>query len=313
MPGIAPIADVGIKSVLIATDFSKASQKPLRHALTIARHYGAKFYLTHVVSSIGYTIAGPQAAQLAFEAAGRDMRQLERDLVESNNLATLNHEFIVRQGPIWHELQSVIAEKKVDLVVVGTHGRQSAGKLLLGSVAEQIFRSAECLVITVGPGSPHDAPLSDVGTMKVFLFATDFGGASLRALPRAISFANHFGVKLVLLHVAPIAPIPEGFHWSSTTTDVTQLQERARREAVQRLEEMMSHHPTPNVPPELMVKFGVPSKTILRAAEHLRADLIVMGLHRARYISTATHMPWDTSYSVVCGAACPVLTVRSDD
>jgi nucleotide-binding universal stress UspA family protein len=61
MSSIAAIATVGLKSVLVAFDFSEASHKPLRHALAIAHHYGAKFYLAHVVSHIGYTIAGPRS------------------------------------------------------------------------------------------------------------------------------------------------------------------------------------------------------------------------------------------------------------
>jgi nucleotide-binding universal stress UspA family protein len=109
MLGVAPLADTGLKSVLIATDFSKASAKPLRHGLAIARHYGAKFYLTHVLSSLGYTLAGPQALELASEAAAREMQQLEHDLIDNGSLAGLDHEFIVRQGPVWEELQTVIA------------------------------------------------------------------------------------------------------------------------------------------------------------------------------------------------------------
>ena len=311
MPSVAPVMDAGLKSVLIATDFSKASAKPLRHALAIARHYGAKFYLTHVLSSLGYTLAGPQALELASEAAARDMQQLEHDLIENGSLAGLDHEFIVRQGQVWEELQTVIAQKQVDLVVIGTHGRPSLEKLLLGSVAEQIFRHADCLVLTVGPGSLLDSPLKNPRAFRPFLFATDFGPASLHALPRAISFANHFGVKLVLLHVAPIAPLPEGFHWSSTTGDVTQMQEDARWTALKRLEKLIDENAPLRVPPEIVVKFGMPGKMILHTAQTLGADLIVMGLHRSGYIHTASHLPWDTAYHVVCGATCPVLTVRS--
>lgn len=311
MPSVAPVVETGLKSVLIATDFSKASDKPLRHALAIARHYGANFYLTHVLSSLGYTIAGPQALGMASEAAARDMRQLEHDLMENGSLVGLDHEFIVRQGQVWEELQTVIAQKRVELLVIGTHGRRSLGKLLLGSVAEQIFRHANCLVLTVGPGSLLNSPLENARAFRPFLFATDFGPASLHALPHAISFANHFGVELVLLHVAPIAPLPEGFHWSSTTGDVRQMQEDARWTALKRLEKLIEESTPLNVQPEFMVKFGIPGKMILQAAQKLRADLIIMGLHRSGHIDTASHLPWATAYQVVCGATCPVLTVRS--
>jgi len=58
---VAATGDILLKSVLVATDFSEASDKALRHALAIARHYGAKLYLAHVVSSLGFTLVGPDA------------------------------------------------------------------------------------------------------------------------------------------------------------------------------------------------------------------------------------------------------------
>jgi len=124
----------GLKAVLLATDFSEASAKPLRHALAIARHYHAKFYLVHVVSSLGFTIAGAQAKGMVSDAVERDARQLEQSLLASGALAGLKHEFIIREGDIWTELDGVIRQKNVDLVVVGTHGRGTLEKLLLGSV-----------------------------------------------------------------------------------------------------------------------------------------------------------------------------------
>jgi nucleotide-binding universal stress UspA family protein len=196
-----------LKSVLLATDLSETSQKALRHAVAIARHYGAKFYLAHVVSGLVYTLPGPQALELASEAAERDVLQLEHDLVESGSLDGVDHEFLVRKGVVWEELQSIISQERVDLVVLGTHGRHGIEKLLLGSVAEQVFRRANCLVLTVGPNS---YPFEFSRKSPKFLFATDFGEGSLSALPHAVAFANHFGAKLTLLHVVPATSIPEG-------------------------------------------------------------------------------------------------------
>jgi hypothetical protein len=76
----------------------------------------------------------------------------------------------------------------------------------------------------------------------------------MKALPLAISFANHFGAKLVPLHVAPVAPIPEGFHWSKTTMDGRKMQEEVRWPALKRLEEMLSQCEAPVIEPEFMVK-----------------------------------------------------------
>jgi nucleotide-binding universal stress UspA family protein len=115
--------DIALKSVLVAFDFSQASQKPLHHALAIARHYGAKFYLAHVVSGIGYTIAGQEALNLAAERTQRTAHELRHELLESGALAGLDHEFIVREGNVWEQLELLIRQKQVDMVVVGTHGR----------------------------------------------------------------------------------------------------------------------------------------------------------------------------------------------
>ena len=121
----APV-ETSLKSVLVASDFTEASSKPLRHAISIARHYHARFYLAHVVSSVGFTIAGADALELASNAARRDVTELERKLAERGDLAGLSHEFIVRQGDVREELEAIIREKQAELVVIGTHGRHAS-------------------------------------------------------------------------------------------------------------------------------------------------------------------------------------------
>jgi len=300
---------IALKSVLVAYDFSEASHKPLHHALAIARHYGAKFYLAHVVSSIGYTIAGPEALNLATEGTWKDAQRLERELVESGALADLDHEFIVREGDVGEQLELVIRQKQVDLVVIGTHARGGLEKLLLGSVAEQIFRRADCLVVTVGPGSYQESLVEKTEAKRPFLMPTDFGPGSLRALPHAISFANQFGTKLIVLHVLPAAPIPEDFHWS-TTGDLTQMREKAQMVSQSRFEQLMEQSAPRASKPEFMVKFGIPGDQILLTARALQADLIILGVNRSAHIEAASHMPWEMAYKVVCAAHCPVLTIR---
>ncbi len=310
MSPVEATGDIHLNSVLIATDFSEASAKALRHALAIARHCRAKFYLAHVVSSLGFTLVGTDAVFAAAEAVRRDARQLEGRLIQGGALAGLPHEVIVVQGDVWGELEAVVRREKVDLVVIGTHARRGLGKLLLGSVAEKIFRQAECLVLTVGPGSLQDSPVGGSRPIRPFLFATDFSRSSLRAFPYAISAANHFGTRLVLLHVVPAVPMPEGLN-RPTADDVMLVRENARTARLERLAETIKPNPKPAVEPEFLVEFGSPSEEILRVAKDLKADAIILGLHQRIHIDTASHMPWATAYEVVCGASCSVLTVRN--
>ena len=68
------------------------------------------------------------------------------------------------KGQVWKNLASIIAESEVDLLVVGTHGRTGLGKLLLGSVAENILRHSPCPVLTVGPKVPGRAKLPELSS-----------------------------------------------------------------------------------------------------------------------------------------------------
>ncbi len=143
--------------------------------------------------------------------------------------------FLVRQGDVWEEVERLISEKHIDLLIIGTHGRRGLGKLVFGSVAEQIFRHADCPVLTVGPGSFEGPIIDATEVVWPFLFATDFGVASLRALPYAVSFANRVATKLILLHVIP--PPAMTLH-RATAHDIQQAEELARQSSLRRLKEL---------------------------------------------------------------------------
>jgi nucleotide-binding universal stress UspA family protein len=75
----------------------------------------------------------------------------------------------------------------------------------------------------------------------------------------------------------------------------------------------LAQNATLEVRPGFVVEFSAVSpvsEKILEEAERLRVDVIIMGLHPSTHIGTASHMPLATAYEVVCGAGCPVLTVR---
>jgi nucleotide-binding universal stress UspA family protein len=312
MSTVAHSTSVPLKSILVATDFSPASEKPLRHGLAIAHRYGTKFFLAHVVSSLGLNMAGPDAIFAAEAAASRDAHNLEEHLRTTGAFGHLEHHVIVRQGEVWKQLEIIIRQEHVDLVVLGTHGRHGFGKLVLGSVAEQIFRNADCPVLTVGPGCYDQPRVDPLRANRKFLFATDFGAASVQALPYGISFANQFDAQLVLFHALSPVLMPEDFRTYSST-DVAQMQEDARCSAHGRLARLVADaqwavHPELVVEPESL---NSPSEDILEMAQKLKVDLIIMGLHRSSHTESASHTPWTTAYEVVCGAGCPVLTVRS--
>ena len=271
--------DSRVKSVLIATDFSPASVKPLYHALAIARHYGAKLYIAHVIWPVGYLMSGPEALELGCEGARKNAQELQRVLIAKGLLEGLDYELMVRQGSVWDELQAIILEDKIDLVVLGTHARRGIEKLLLGSVAEQVFRNANCPVLTVGPHSYQEGRVDLTDEPQTYVFATDFGEASLHAIPFAISLARHAHAKLIVVHVVPAARTPEGSGWYRTS-DLMLMRENARMACLRQLEHLLPNDEQAPLETESVVQFGVPSEKILQVALNRKADLIILGLRR---------------------------------
>ncbi len=290
----------------MATDFSEASEKALRYSLALARFYESNFCLAHVVSSLGLTMAGPDAVAACEEAVLREAAGLERSLVQRGALTGIPHKFIVRQGELWPELREIIRQESADLLVVGTHGRHGIAKLFFGSIAEQIFRQADCPVLTFGPHTDSRPWFGTSSTNRTFLFATDFGPASLHGLPQAIAAANQFGAKLTFLSIIPSPP-----SHTEEALALTDWQADARR-TLQRLAEL-AEDAALDLRPELYTEFesGWPvSERILETADKLRADLIIMGLHDSDYTEIISHMDLATTYDVVCQASSPVLTVN---
>ncbi len=293
------------RSILIATDFSEASEKALRYSLALARFYGSKLCLAHVVSSLGLAMAGPSAIAACEEAVLREATDLEDSLIQTGALTGIQHKFIVRRGELWPELREIIRQESADLLVVGTHGRHNIAKLFFGSIAEQIFRQSDCPVLTFGPHTDGRLWFETSSTHRTFLFATDFGHASLHGLPQAIAAANQFGAKLAFLSIIPAAP-------SSTDEALTDWQEDARMRIQQRLAELADNAGL-DLRPELYAEFepGRPvSEKILETADKLRADLIIMGLHDSAHTGIISHLDLATTYDVLCQAGSPVLTVN---
>lgn len=126
------------------------------------------------------------------------MRQ-EVDARLEAQLRGVPHEALFGVGDVWNVLSQLIGKHDIDLIVVGTHGRTGARKLVMGSIAEKIFRQAFCPVLTVGPNVVRQQ--KSVAEFNQILLATDFGGESVAAAPYAISLAQEHQACLSLLHV----------------------------------------------------------------------------------------------------------------
>lgn len=297
-PRLQPIfpKPVEISNILLATDFSPSSNAALQYARTMAEHYGAKLYLLHVLPPEPHTAVPldmPPELDGAHAAAEENLGRLLR--LES--IREVVREALIERGEIAEVIPAAIKQHDIDLIVLGTHGRRGIRKLLLGSVAEQIFRAASCPVLTVGP--EVTATRLEYGEFPHIVFATDFSPASLHALPYAFSLAKKTQARLTMMHA--IHEISEG---------AMEYLDEVTSACRQRLTELLPDGAGTWFHPEFVVEFGPAADMILKVAEEEQADLVIMGAKRKAHLPAATHVPWPTAYLVAAQAICPVLTVR---
>ena len=296
MSAMAAKARISIKNILFATDFSPAAEAALPYAIGLAQRYGATVHGLHVRFPATYPVVGPEAMPQVMQAAEEQAKIESQQLHQM--LAGIPHEVSVGEGDIWPMISEIAGEQKADLIVIGTHGRTGVTRVLLGSVAEEIFRKATCPVLTVGPHVSRDTERRL--EMKEILYATDFSPESLAALPFAVSLAQEHQARLTLLHVVGEPKVGELVH-----------AEQYAESTVRRLRALVPAEAESWCEPNYKVEHGPEAEKILEVASALGADLIVLGIHGMDGGTGArTHLAESIAHRVVTQARCPVLTVR---
>lgn len=256
---------IQLKNILYATDFSRAADAAFPYAAEFARRFGAKFYAVHVRTPENYLLAAPEVWSTTAAEYEKNENAL-REVLRSD-LPHIATEVLTAEGGVWPVLQSVIDEKKIDLLVLGTHGRTGVGKFFLGSVAEDVVRQARCPVLTVGPHSPSEPPRE--GRFREILYATDFSAEALAAAPYALSLAQDHRAHLTLLHVVQKAGVPDLIRPDEVEAD-----------AVQQMHDLVPEAAGLWCEPRYAVREGEPAEAIVEVACKRKSDLIVLGVRK---------------------------------
>ena len=282
------------ENILFATDFSAAAAHAVPFVKNIARHFQSDLVALHVKPPVVNPMTQPTTWQADIVAARVFDKKHRDELLDT--FAGINTEVMIEEGEIQSCLQSAIEKHDTDLVIIATRGRTGVAKVLLGSVAEEIFRTLPCPVLTVGP---HSDPAK--ANIREILLATDFGSESQSAAAYAVSLAQEYQARLTLLHVVPERKPGELVSWF----DVQESSKQLLRKLVPAEAEAWCR-------PEYLVERGDPAERILDLANLRAVDLIVLGAQPEKGIpGAATHLPIATAHKVVAHANCPVLTVRN--
>lgn len=140
-----------LRRILHATDFSRASGRAFAHAVALARRNDARLLVLHVVTPPSpFADAEPASSWLELEARATAWarRQLARLVSRATKAGARSRGLLVRGTPA-DVIVGQARRERVDVIVIGTHGRSGLGRLFMGSVASRVLHQAPCPVITV--------------------------------------------------------------------------------------------------------------------------------------------------------------------
>jgi nucleotide-binding universal stress UspA family protein len=281
---------IALRTVLCPVDFSPATPRQVDVAADLCRAFGARLVLHHnllsmgTVASVGwmYHADHPPASPEQVEARLREHLARISDGLET--------EARITQGPSSQTVLREIEAVDADLIVLSTHGKAADDH---ASVTEQVLASAGRSVLVlhderVEHHTPHFA--SGAGEQQTVLAPTDLTPESHAAVQMAVDLARRLNVELHLVHLLPVG--------SHKRSDYEGLAAQARQELVALIPDDLASRV------RLHIEDGDAAKGIVRVAEAIGADCIVMGEH-----TRAPFRRWlskDTSRAVLREAPCPV-------
>jgi nucleotide-binding universal stress UspA family protein len=292
--------------IVVATDFSETAALALERAIDIAVRHQSEIALVHVMQPDIPPLAAPEMIivppdyeELMREASLEGLaRAAER--VQQAGVRVSQH---LERGRAPARIIACADAIDADLIIVGTRGTTGFKHLLLGSIAEEVVRSAQQPVLTVHPGD--DRPIEPV---RRLLFPTDFSATADRALSVANRLlAESEDVRIILLHTFHIASsvVPlGGFRGGAGSLFV----ENAHQLAAQAAEPSVRALQARGFEVEVVIERGHPAEVVTELAAQRDVDIIVMGTRG--HSKLRKFLLGSTAERVVEHARCPVLTVQ---
>lgn len=297
-----------VNKILFPTDFSRCAKQALKHALFLAGKYRASLDILHVVELYREDPHSPESQTQ--ESA--DFQQLLEDHAASRMASEFSNisrgqfsvRMVRRRG---FSAADVILEHAgemgIDLIVMGTNGKQPLERLFLGSVAEKVVRLAPCPVLTVR----EKRESGPVDQRKRLLVPIDFSELGILALRYAKEICHVYKAELDLLHV-----IEDKVHPIFYGTGKTIMSE-FRPDIVDRVERSLlgvfNKAPGPLVNARVRAVFGKAAREIVEYSKREAVDLVIessRGLTGIRHLLIGS-----VAEQVVRTAPCPVLVVKT--
>lgn len=303
-------AVIVFKQILCPIDFSETATRALAHAAALARWYDARLTVIHVVPVFednmqsSFPLISHEARTPYAPVRANVLGQMRRS-TEQAGAAALNPTLLAEEGRTHAAIIDRAAAIHADLLVVGTHGRGGFNRLLLGSLAEKVVRTAACPVLTVPP-SVSRPPATEV-VFKNILCPMDFLPSSLKAFEYALDLGRQANGCVTALHA--LEYMDEDEPCEHVDAGVRQYRQQVLDQARQRLHALATEHSQTWCAINEAVAIDRAYKAILQRASTHDTDLIVMGAQGRGGVDLMLY--GSNTQHVVRAATCPVLTVRA--
>src|SRR5579863_1665300 len=280
-------------TILFASEIP-ANERAFNFALAQAREFAAELVVFHVYDTL--VVAASETSGIRYydyAAAARSEIQHLEPLLQRARQSGVKCEVVVRPGLAADQILEYIRQHHVDRVVMGTHSPGPIGKILVGSVAEAVLRSANVPAFIIGP-DVVDGAFRNFAT-RTILSAVSLVESSFVVASFAAELAAQHHARLILQHVIrpqDRAEILSGRTIEEIETDLLCLIPTELRDQVS---------------VQTIVVPGDPTEELLYQSRAQQADLIVLGAHGASAFAAITRH--GVVYKVLAHSHCPVITL----
>lgn len=289
--------EIAISNVLLATDFSAESIQAVDCAKGLCSQHNAKLFVVHVTDVFPFSLGTDPASSARIEELRGQADAQMKEFVHANYLEDTRVESALIEGETSTAIEKFIREHEIDLIVMGSRGDTGISRLFEGSTAEEVYRTAQCPVIVVGPKAEVHPDTAMFGRL---MFATDLSRFSRIALPHVeFLLQENSAARLILAHFV------------EQEADNVYERHLSRRRIERQLTEMIEPEFRGQIEDAAMEACAA-HEGMVKMAEGLGADLLMLGVRSGgAFTRAATHGLFSTASRVISEISCPVFTVRT--
>ena len=287
--------------ILFPTDGQAGTERAMVQALDFARGFESAIHTLYVIDTgqIDETLGAEQETLLDhLESQGQTATLDVQNRATDLGLDTSRQ---IREGRPYETILEYAEEKDIDLIVMGTRGRATAGEHHLGSTTQRVLTRADVPVLTVSLDGNEAVPETEYGMYDRVLIPTDGSDAATRASEHALRVAERYGADVRVVYVVDT----NTYSMQDSPRSIVGLLKEGGQQAV---EAIAADARERNLPVSTAILRGIPDEAILQYADGAGTDLIAMGT-RGKSAGNERVLG-STTARIVRRSSTPVLTVR---